>query len=225
MSRNYDIEPGNCDEVHKIAGKITPAVISSTSLISGLIFTEYIKFLKTKIGKYLRNSDVIMDGIFPDFSPYYCAFMKCNKPRLLGSENYKPEAFYIKYMNEWEIIVIKGKKTCENLIKYLENEYSCKIEQVFFDGELIYDSAIFDLRYLEIKPLEGKDELQKMIYLKNEGKKRKQKEKKKAELMSLYREELENSFEEKKMKGDRLLKLKVICEKGKLSQIYYEMQN
>ena len=161
-----------------------------------------------------------MDGVYPDLPPYYCAFMRVNKPRLLGSEYYKPGALYQKNMNEWEKAVVKGPKTCETLVRFIEETYACKVEQVFWEETLIYDTVVFDLGYMEVKPIEDYDEVQNKIYLKREGEKRR---KKKALVMGFYQTELEKRFEEMKLHGNRLVKLKVSCEKGKVSQIYYLM--
>ena len=94
------------------------------------------------------------------------------------------------------------------------------MEQVFWEETLIYDTVVFDLGYMEVKPIEDYDEVQNKIYLKREGEKRR---KKKALVMGFYQTELEKRFEEMKLHGNRLVKLKVSCEKGKVSQIYYLM--
>lgn len=218
MSENYDIEPLEKNETHRISGKIIPAVISSTSFICGLIFTEYIKYIKTKDIQFLRNSNVIMDGLV-DLPAYSFSLTKVDPPRKLGSINYKSKAKLQANLTEWDIIIIKGPKTGEQLVKYVENTLSCNINVLFLDGIVIYDENVFKEEYELIKPLSGLTEFQKNIYIKREKEK---KNKAKESIMNIFSNPLENFFDNK-AKGTGKLKIKAFYKEGIISNCYYEV--
>ena len=103
---NYDISFTEKHDVHQIAGNVIPAVITSTSLICGLVSMEYIKFLFTAPStKYLRNAACLMD----DICRYKLDYL--NEIRYLGSV-YKPLAKFqsnkSENRNEWDKIIIEG---------------------------------------------------------------------------------------------------------------------
>ena len=111
-----------------IAGKIIPALITTTSLIAGFQIIEYLKYiihsdnidLELFNNKYVNLGNNYIDSIEPN----KCKIIK------IGKFNY----------SEWNNIITVNTNITQDIINYLQNYLNTDIEFMTFNGNnIIYD--------------------------------------------------------------------------------------
>jgi len=125
---NYQITPVSKFEVKGIAGKIIPALSTTTSIISGLVCIEYLKYLKYKnldriqVDKF--NNYYISLGIqfFGNSDPIEC------KNKSIGKLNF----------NIWTLLKLKCKNINE-ILKYFE-ENNIEVSCINMNNNMIYSN-------------------------------------------------------------------------------------
>lgn len=132
-NRNYNIEQIDIFKTKKIAGKIIPALITTTSIIAGYQIIEMIKIIlgnETK-NRFINTSINYYDGV-------------------------EPEKIKNKQFNIWTNLITNNDKT-KNMIEEIENNYNIKImfitdaNTTIYDGENIVEEIItwIDIHYLD----------------------------------------------------------------------------
>jgi len=118
----YGITPANEMYTKKIAGKIIPAVITSTSIVSALAVLEGIKIINNR---------------FTLLSNYY---LNLNIPFLGFSEPGKFQTFNVGDNNYsvWDTIDIYSDYWISDLVKFIENEKQIPIFSLTFGNEILY---------------------------------------------------------------------------------------
>ncbi|KAL6941823.1 E1 ubiquitin-activating protein [Hanseniaspora osmophila] len=122
---NYGIEPADRSKTKFIAGRIIPAIATTTALVTGLVVLELYKVAdgKTDIEQY-RNGFVNLALPFFAFSePVPSAKGKYNDT---------------EYDKIWDRFDIKGDITLQSLIDYFENEHGLEITMVSQGVSLLY---------------------------------------------------------------------------------------
>jgi len=136
---NYDIKASERATVKVTAGKIIPALATTTAMVCGLVDNE---FLKLAMG--LHKGENAADQ-----------FYNCNINLATGKEAinaFRPDppikketklAALAAY-NTWDKILIdEGEKTVQGVVQYLEQKYQCKVGRLFpssNDKDAIFDS-------------------------------------------------------------------------------------
>ena len=124
----YNIKTTDNYEVMLIAGKIIPALITTTSLIAGFQIIEYLKYiihsdnidLELFNNKYVNLGNNYIDSIEPN----KCKIIK------IGKFNY----------SEWNNIITVNTNITQDIINYLQNYLNTDIEFMTFNGNnIIYD--------------------------------------------------------------------------------------
>ena len=134
-ANNFRIE--NCDyyKAKIIAGKIIPAIATTTASIVGLVSLQLISLLQTVDIKYLREGS---------FNLAFNNFMNTS-PTPCGYESEKNEE-NIKYIPEkytvWDFIEIKESMTLKQFIDYMDEKYNIKISLISSNHINLYDSNL-----------------------------------------------------------------------------------
>ena len=155
-ANNYRIE--NCD-IYKakiIAGKIIPAIATTTASIVGLVSLQLISLMQTIDIKYLREGSFnLAFNNFMNSSPTPCGYESEKKEENI---KYIPEKYTV-----WDFIEIKESMTLKQFIDYMDEKYKIKISLISSNHINLYDSnldeEILDKKIEEIYNKKSKVEL------------------------------------------------------------------
>jgi len=136
-ARNYKIEEEEIEKIILIAGKIIPAIISTTSTISGLVSLQiYIIPQTDNIYNFRTISLEMKNNMYSISSPEEVNFIKSKKDDSFNlSLICIPEKFSV-----WDNIEIKGKKNVKDLIEFFKNNYDVQILNINSGIFVLYDS-------------------------------------------------------------------------------------
>jgi len=139
----YGIKPINNYETKGIAGKIIPAVATTTSTIVGLISFELMK--------YLNGCDKLED--------YSSWFVNMADNTTIAADPIKAPIINIgdTELNSWTKFQFSKEKTLSELIKYYSNLLKLTIEMVLHDTTIIYSSFIETNMDISLKQLFSED--------------------------------------------------------------------
>ena len=130
----YSIEPISEFETKGIAGKIIPAVATTTSTIVGLISIEFMKYMKVK-----ENKDKRIDN----FKSY---FINLSDNTFIGADPMDAKITKIgdKEFNQWEKLDFKADKnsTINDFINYFNNALDINIETICYESSIIYSEML-----------------------------------------------------------------------------------
>jgi ubiquitin-activating enzyme E1 len=120
---NYSIKTADKFETKGIAGKIIPALATTTSIISGLVSIELYKIIFSQNIEKFKNSFISLGiSYFGSSEPLQCKNTKIgNLDISLWTQ--------LKFQN----------MTFQELIYYFEIEYNLNIEQIIFNDKTIYN--------------------------------------------------------------------------------------
>ena len=120
---NYRIEPSDKYTTKIIAGKIIPAISTTTSIVSGLVTIEMIKnvFGKQNIESY-KNS----------FINLAISFSLLSEPMPTSKITIKDKEF-----TPWDYYNLKDDYTVEKLLETLSNFYEYKIDTLMFGSKML----------------------------------------------------------------------------------------
>ena len=142
---NYGIEPINKHQTKGIAGKIIPAIATTTSIVAGLALLELYKLLNNE-----TNLEI-----------YKNWFINLAIPFFASSEPIAPKQYKINNKNYtlWDAIEVEGNKTINELLNKLHNEHNLKIDMLIYGPMILYSS--FDMNNEENKINRTIDEIVK----------------------------------------------------------------
>jgi ubiquitin-activating enzyme E1 len=149
--RNFQYSISQIDlwETRKIAGNIIPALITTTSLISGFQILEFIKICKFYThDKYINN----INNLNKDIDIYKNRFVNLNTNYCDGI-NPSPSKKYIldndTTISEWTNFKTKLINT-EEIIKEIEHVTNLKIEFITLGNKTVYDGDDISINILDI---------------------------------------------------------------------------
>ena len=133
-ARNYKIDECDRNKTKKIAGKIIPTVLTTTAAIAGIASMQLYTLFQTKERKYFRNS-------FLNLSNCFCFFSEPSEPVKMVDSEYSeklrgPMKAIPEGWNIWDVIEIKGPKTCGELIDDFKKKYNVDIDMLAGNGEI-----------------------------------------------------------------------------------------
>jgi ubiquitin-activating enzyme E1 len=142
----YSIEQTNLYETRKIAGNIIPAMITTTSLISGYQVLEYIKICKLyKPNKYIEETNSkdidFYKNRFVNLNTNYCDGINPS-----ATKNYKLESGL--NISVWTTFKTNTKNTSE-IIKQIELNTKKKIEFMTQGNKTIYDGDEINIENID----------------------------------------------------------------------------
>ena len=121
---NYGIQVASFQETKGIAGKIIPAVATTTSAVVGLISIEFLKYC---LGE-------------KDIEKYRSCFVNLSDNTSISAEPSPPPmlSFGDKKINSWEKFRFEHNVTLKKFIEYYNNFFECKITIVLFGSSIVY---------------------------------------------------------------------------------------
>jgi ubiquitin-activating enzyme E1 len=124
---NYSITPRSEFETKEIAGKIIPALATTTSIISGLVAIELYKLINK-----LNTKDYKIENFKNTFLGLGVCFMGSSEP--VACKSKKVGNLDI---NLWTKISYTN-MTIDEFIKKLQREYSVKVDQIMYNDKTLY---------------------------------------------------------------------------------------
>jgi len=123
---NYKIEPVSKHKTKGIAGKIIPAIATTTALVAGLVTLELYKLIQgfTTIERF-NNSFINLALPFFGFSEP----IACIKNKFKGRE-----------FTMWDSFKIQGPMTLADFIKYFQENYEFTLDLISYRSFMIYSS-------------------------------------------------------------------------------------
>ena len=132
-ARNYKIDECERDITKKIAGKIIPTVLTTTAAIAGFASMQLYTLQQTHEKKFFRNSFMTLNNAF-------CFFSEPSPPVKMEDSEYSettrgPMKTIPEGWNIWDVIEIKGPKTCGEFLDDFKKKYNVDIDMLVGNGE------------------------------------------------------------------------------------------
>lgn len=135
-ARNYHIEEADNFKIKLIAGKIIPAISTTTATIVGAVGIEMIKYLLKKKAEIYKNVTINLALpllIFNETTPALVSKDCANDVLMGGPVKVVPGNF-----TKWDKINIKGPISVNDLKKQFEDKYNIKISMITHGAASIY---------------------------------------------------------------------------------------
>jgi ubiquitin-activating enzyme E1 len=126
-ARNYKIPEADMHRSRLIAGKIIPAIATTTALVTGLVCIELIKVVQGRPLESLKNGFVNL--AIPMF-----AFSEPSPPAKTVSKLSKGEWQW----TAWDKIDVKGDLTLSQLIDFFQDEYGLEVTMLSYGVSILY---------------------------------------------------------------------------------------
>lgn len=120
---NYGIPTASRHQIKGIVGKIVPALITTTSIISALVTLE--------LYKLVNNLD--LDRYHDTFLNLALPYIGHSEPQKVSEVEYMGASFTM-----WDNYTIKGDITLATFLKYFEDEYGYDIDTVMYNESVVY---------------------------------------------------------------------------------------
>lgn len=122
----YSIEPADRLKTKKIAGKIVPAIATTTAAVAGLVAIELVKVVKKSPAEDFKN-----------------CFMNLALPYVIFSEPGPPEVTVIREglsFSNWDKWVVKGTQDfkLKSFLKYFKDKYGFDVSIVVHGVKIVY---------------------------------------------------------------------------------------
>ena len=127
-ARNYKIKESDRQKTKMIAGKIIPAIATTTASITGIVSLQLYTLLQTQKIEYMRNCFLnLAISLFVMTEPAEVIKMqdKAYDELLLGPVKAIPPKWTV-----WDKIVINGSKTCQEFIDEIKKEYNVDVSVI-----------------------------------------------------------------------------------------------
>lgn len=137
---NYSIPIADRHKTKGIAGKIIPAMVTTTAMVTGLVCLELLKMIQKKKIEDYKNS-----------------FCNLALPLFTFSEPLAPEKVKVRDGWEWSLwdrFDIEGPKTLGDVIDYFENEHKLEVSMMSGDSTLLYGYYMPPAKIAERKKME-----------------------------------------------------------------------
>ena len=124
---NYSIEPADAYKTKFIAGKIIPAIATTTALVTGLVCLELYKVVAQK-----QNIEEYKNGFINLALP----FIGFSEPIKSPKGKYNDKTFD----QIWDRFVLEGDMTLQELLEHFEKEEGLEISMLSYGVSLLYAS-------------------------------------------------------------------------------------
>lgn len=129
-ANNYNITPASCNETKGIAGRIIPAIATTTSIVSGLIMLEMIK--------YMLDINII--------DKYRSTFINLADPLLVYSEPMPANMIEVAgiKVNEWTKFDYTMNSTLREFKQYYSDMFKTDINMIVIGTAMVYADFLSD---------------------------------------------------------------------------------
>jgi len=132
---NYKIAPADFQKTKKIAGRIIPAIATTTAMITGLVALELYKVVQGNSVPIERYRNSFINLALPSFvqsEPLPCTKNKSNPAKGI---KYYPEGWTL-----WDKFIIdEGDLTFQQLFDFFKNKYNLEVTSVSCGTTLVYN--------------------------------------------------------------------------------------
>eukprot|EP00448_Togula_jolla_P023889 CAMPEP_0170591992 /NCGR_PEP_ID=MMETSP0224-20130122/12696_1 /TAXON_ID=285029 /ORGANISM="Togula jolla, Strain CCCM 725" /LENGTH=1235 /DNA_ID=CAMNT_0010915887 /DNA_START=54 /DNA_END=3762 /DNA_ORIENTATION=- len=138
-SANYDIKKSDRAHVKVTAGRIIPALATTTAMICGLVDVEFIK-----LAKGLHKSDGALDKFYNANVNLATGSQAMNIFRPEPPLKKKSKLATLPEFSTWDKLEIEGDITLKELVEHLEGKFGVTVQRIFPAGEdklCIFDSG------------------------------------------------------------------------------------
>ncbi|SPQ99934.1 Ubiquitin-like 1-activating enzyme E1A [Plasmodiophora brassicae] len=130
-ARNYRIKEASLHDTRRIAGKIIPAIATTTGLVSGLICLELFKLLQQKPLEAYRNC-------FANLALPLFSFAEPVAP-LVKEAAVGEDGSQVMKWTQWDRIEIDiGDCTLKQLIDHISKRFSCDLDMLSFGPSMLF---------------------------------------------------------------------------------------
>ncbi len=145
---NYNIPTVSEFEAKGIAGKIIPALATTTSIVSGLVAIELYKIISNKLNLKLVKSPDNFKNTFLSLGMFFMGSSEPGPCKItkLGKLN----------LSVWSVFKFKSTNTIQDICDYFEEQY-IEVDEILHNNKKIYSS------YGNNNKLTNKDQLTKVI--------------------------------------------------------------
>jgi ubiquitin-activating enzyme E1 len=128
---NYGIPPSTLQETKGIAGRIIPAIITTTSVVSGLIVLEMIKYMLQKF-----------NSIENKIENFRSSFVNLVDTTLVYSEPIQAEQIEVAghKFNSWTKFEYSEDTSLEKFKEYYENMFKAEISMIVYGTTMLYSN-------------------------------------------------------------------------------------
>lgn len=132
----YDIETGNIHKIRGIAGKIIPAMATTTAVVAGQAMLELYKYVND-VGNYKNK-------FFNLATSYYgsCDVMPANKIKI-------DKNIYTK----WDIFNVVNCSNIQDINKYLKDWYKFDVEVIMYKDKILYNALLDEMEMGKIQDI------------------------------------------------------------------------
>ena len=139
-AKNYNIQEVDKQKVKMIAGRIIPALSSTTAAITGIVCLQIYTLLQTNKINFFRNCYMnlgVNSNIMVKPSPQIC-----HKDKEYDEDLNRPIKAIPMNWTVWDKIIINGSKTVKEFIDYIKKEYDVDIIFIISNGLTIIQTLL-----------------------------------------------------------------------------------
>jgi len=134
-ARNYRIEEKSKHDIKKIAGKIIPAIATTTALVTGLISLEFYKLVQSEKKKIEDYRSCYVNLALP--------LLTMSEPVAAGTTSVNKKGDEQWQYTLWDVIEPFNKsngreKTVQDLLSYFEHEWASDLEIITYGNAIVY---------------------------------------------------------------------------------------
>uniref|UniRef100_A0A915CCS0 E1 ubiquitin-activating enzyme n=1 Tax=Parascaris univalens TaxID=6257 RepID=A0A915CCS0_PARUN len=128
-AENYDIQPADRMKTKQIAGRIIPAIATTTATVAGLVCVE----LHKMIGDGSEQLKVPLDRFKNGFLNMALPFFAFSDPIAAAKKKYHDQTFTL-----WDRLEIQGPKSLKELIDWIQEQSKLEVSMLSSGVSLIY---------------------------------------------------------------------------------------
>jgi len=138
-AKNYSIKPETYSETKRIAGKIIPAIATTTSIVAGLVALELYKL------GHLQDPELAEKNQRYNLEKFKNSFLNLSSPFATQSDPIECEKLWVQtnsgnkyHYTLWDKFIVNGEMTVSELLEYFEKTYDLTITGMSTGVQMLY---------------------------------------------------------------------------------------